>query len=449
MRDFLPEDVRKREYVIGVIKEVYERYGFEPLETPAAENIETLMGKYGEEGNQLIFKILKRGVHEGTGEADLALRYDLTVPLARVVAEYRDKLPKFFKRYQIQPVWRADRPARGRFREFYQCDVDVLGSRSMIVEAEICAAASEVLVKLGFSDFCVRLNHRKALTGILGVAGVALDNHDSALIALDKLDKIGTDGVKKEFAARGVNEVAGDRLLKFFSDLTSLEHAAEIVAEDKSRQASNKAVLGRIVEFVSDNELGAQGVAELQSILDYVGAMGLSDRIKIDPTLARGLSYYTGAIMEINVKDLAGSLGGGGRYDNLVGMFAGQDIPACGFSLGLERILVVMSEREMFPASVGTAPADVMVAIWNEDSIDESIKLAQELRAAGLRVDLYPEADKLGKQFKYASSVGVPFVAVIGEDERAKGQVALKDMRSGEQRTVARDEASQLIREAR
>ena len=447
MRDFLPEDVRKREYVIGVIKEVYERYGFEPLETPAAENIETLTGKYGEEGNQLIFKILKRGVHEGTGEADLALRYDLTVPLARVVAEYRDKLPKFFKRYQIQPVWRADRPARGRFREFYQCDVDVLGSRSMIVEAEICGAASEVLTKLGFTDFCVRLNHRKALTGILGVAGVPLEKHDSALIALDKLDKIGSDGVRKEFAERGVNEVAGDRLLKFFSDLASLEHAAEIVAEDQTQQALSKAVLGRIVEFVSDNEMGAQGVAELQSILDYVGAMGLADRVKIDPSLARGLSYYTGAIMEINVKDLAGSLGGGGRYDNLVGMFLGQDIPACGFSLGLERILVVMSERQMFPESVGTAPAEVMVAIWNEDSIAESIKLARELRAAGLRVDLYPEADKLGKQFKYASSVGVPFVAVIGDDERAKSEVALKDMRSGEQRSVARDGAAQWLRE--
>ena len=447
MRDFLPEDVRKREYVIGVIKEVYERYGFEPLETPAAENIETLTGKYGEEGNQLIFKILKRGVHEGTGEADLALRYDLTVPLARVVAEYRDKLPKFFKRYQIQPVWRADRPARGRYREFYQCDVDVLGSRSMIVEAEICGAASEVLTKLGFSDFCVRLNHRKALTGILGVAGVPLEKHDSALIALDKLDKIGSDGVRKEFVERGVNEVAGDRLLKFFSDLASLEHAAEIVAEEQSQQALSKAVLGRIVEFVADNEMGAQGVAELQSILDYVDVMGLADRVKIDPSLARGLSYYTGAIMEINVKDLAGSLGGGGRYDNLVGMFLGQDIPACGFSLGLERILVVMSERQMFPESVGTAPAEVMVAIWNEESIAESIKLAQELRAAGLRVDLYPEADKLGKQFKYASSVGVPFVAVIGEDERAQGQVALKDMRSGEQRGVAREEAAQWLKQ--
>jgi len=446
MRDFLPEEVRKREYVIGVVKEVYERYGFEPLETPAVENIETLTGKYGEEGNQLIFKILKRGVHEGSGEADLALRYDLTVPLARVVAEYRDKLPKFFKRYQIQPVWRADRPARGRFREFYQCDVDVLGSRSMVVEAEICAAASEVLTKLGFNDFCVRLNHRKALTGILAVAGVALDQHDDALIALDKLDKIGIDGVKNEFAARGVNKHAGDRLLTFFSGLSALERAAEIAADENAIPALNKAVLGRIVEFVGDNELGAKGVDELQSILDFASTSGLSNRVKIDPTLARGLSYYTGAIMEINVKDLAGSLGGGGRYDNLVGMFLGQDIPACGFSLGLERILVVMDERNMFPARVDSSPADVMIAIWSEESISDSIALAQELRSAGLRVDLYPGADKLGKQFKYASSLGVAFVAVIGDDERQKGQVALKNMRSGEQDAVMRADVTELVK---
>ena len=445
MRDFLPEDVRKREYVIGVIKDVYERYGFEPLETPAAENIETLMGKYGEEGNQLIFKILKRGVHEGTGEADLALRYDLTVPLARVVAEYRDKLPKFFKRYQIQPVWRADRPARGRFREFYQCDVDVLGSSSMVVEAEICAAASEVLTKLGFNDFCVRLNHRQALTGILGVAGVALEKHDDALISLDKLDKIGRDGVKNEFASRGIDYNVGERLLSFFFDLSSLERAAEIAAGENPVQALNKAVLGRIVEFVKDNELGAKGVDELQSILDFANAAGIANRIKIDPTLARGLSYYTGAIMEINVKDLAGSLGGGGRYDNLVGMFLGQDIPACGFSLGMERILVVMGEREMFPAQVDASPADVMVSIWNEESITDSIALAQELRVAGLRVDLYPEADKLGKQFKYASSLGVRFVAILGEEETAKGQVALKDMRTGDQRAVLRNELAEVI----
>jgi histidyl-tRNA synthetase len=449
MRDFLPEDVRRREYVIGVIKEVYERYGFEPLETPAVENIETLLGKYGDEGNQLIFKILKRGVHEATGEADLALRYDLTVPLARVVAEYRDKLPKFFKRYQIQPVWRADRPAHGRFREFYQCDVDILGSRSMLVETEICAAASEVLAKLGFNDFAIRINHRHALTGVLQAAGVAADKHDVALVALDKFDKIGREGVEKEFNARGIDEGVGNTLLNFFSELNSLDQAAEIVVSEdpaQKRKAMNLAIMGRLVEFVGDNELGARGVDQLRSIMRFAEAEGISSRIEIDPSLARGLSYYTGAIMEINVKDLAGSLGGGGRYDNLVGIFSGEDVPACGFSLGLERIIVVMTEREMFPPQLLSTPADVMVSIWNEESVADSIALAQELRSAGLRVDLYPEADKLGKQFKYASTRGIPFVAVVGDDERTRGEVAIKDMRSGEQKTVKRENVVDAVR---
>jgi histidyl-tRNA synthetase len=451
MRDFLPDDVRKRDYVIEVIKEVYQRYGFEPLETPAVENIETLTGKYGEEGNQLIFKILKRGVHESSGEADLALRYDLTVPLARVVAEYRDKLPKFFKRYQIQPVWRADRPARGRFREFYQCDVDVLGSRSIIVEAEICAAASEVLTKLGFHDFTIRINHRKVLTGVLGVAGLALDQHDSALVALDKLDKVGREGVQKEFAARGIDAASGERLLDFFSELAALAPAAEMVNGedlDRTSESLNRAVVGRIVEFVRDNEVGSSGVADLQSLLELSAASGIAKHLRIDPSLARGLSYYTGTIMEINVKDLAGSLGGGGRYDNLVGMFLGQDVAACGFSLGLERILVVMNEREMFPPDMKSSPADVMVSIWNEGATSESIQLAQTLRAAGLRVDLYPEVDKLGKQFKYASSRGVPFVVVVGDEERVKGEVAIKDMRSGEQQLVKRELLASRLAEA-
>ena len=287
MRDFLPADVRRRDYVIGVIKEVYERYGFEPLETPAVENIETLMGKYGEEGNQLIYKILKRGVHASTGEADLALRYDLTVPLARVVAEYRDQLPKFFKRYQIQPVWRADRPARGRFREFYQCDVDILGSRSMLVEAEICAAASGVLTKLGFNDFAIRINHRYALTGVLQGAGIAPEKHDAALISLDKLDKIGREGVEKEFNERGIGAAAADILLDFFGDLSLLGRAAEIAAgEDTSqkRSALNAATLGRLVEFVGDNEVGARGVDELRSIIEFAEAEGIGPRIDIDPT---------------------------------------------------------------------------------------------------------------------------------------------------------------------
>lgn len=451
MRDFLPADVRRREYVIGVIKDVYERYGFEPLETPAVENIETLLGKYGEEGNQLIFKILKRGEHEKTGEADLALRYDLTVPLARVVAQYQNELPKFFKRYQIQPVWRADRPARGRFREFYQCDVDILGSRSMLVEAEICGAASEVLAKLGFNDFAIRINHRYALTGVLQAAGVSPDKHDAALIALDKLDKIGRSGVEKEFAERSIETAAGASLLDFFTELTSLEHAAEVAAgEDpgQKRRALNTAILGRLVEFVGDNELGARGVDELRLIIGFADAEGIGSRIEIDPSLARGLSYYTGAIMEINVKDLPGSLGGGGRYDNLVGMFLGNDVPACGFSLGLERIIVVMTERNMFPEALVAAPADVMVSVWNETSLGESVALAHALRAEALRVDLYPEADKIGKQFKYASERGIPFVVVIGDEERTRGEVSVKDMRSGTQRSVKRTELAQVLRES-
>jgi histidyl-tRNA synthetase len=449
MRDFLPGDVRKREYVIGVIKQVYERYGFEPLETPAVENIETLMGKYGEEGNQLIFKILKRGEHEKTGEADLALRYDLTVPLARVVAQYQNELPKFFKRYQIQPVWRADRPARGRFREFYQCDVDVLGSRSMVVEAELIAAASDALVGLGFKDFTIRVNHRQVLTGILGQAGVETAKHGDALIALDKMEKVGPEGVARELKERGIVDESAVKLMRFFEGLVGAQHALDLVDLGEAANANaayNADVLGRLVEFIGGHEIGASGVDDLRQMLQFATASGVEQRIKLDPTLARGLAYYTGAIIEINVADLSGSLGGGGRYDNLVGMFLGKDVPACGFSLGLERIIVVMSEREMFPAALVSSPAEVMVTIWNEDSVSESIALANELRRKGLRVDLYPEADKMAKQFKYAASRGIGFVTIIGEDERAKNEVAIKDMRSGAQTSVGRAEVATQLR---
>jgi histidyl-tRNA synthetase len=451
MRDFLPTDVRKREYVINVIKQVYERYGFEPLETPAVENIETLMGKYGEEGNQLIFKILKRGEHEKSGEADLALRYDLTVPLARVVAQYQNELPRFFKRYQIQPVWRADRPARGRFREFYQCDVDVLGSRSMVVEAELIAAASDALVALGFKDFTVRVNHRQVLTGILDQAGVDASKHGDALVALDKMDKVGPEGVARELGERGIVDESAVKLMRFFEGLAGAQHALDLVdlgEAANARAAYNADVLGRLVEFIGAHEIGASGVDDLRQILQFAKANGVAERVKLDPTLARGLAYYTGAIIEINVADLAGSLGGGGRYDNLVGMFLGKDVPACGFSLGLERIIVVMNERGMFPAAIVSSPADVMVTIWNEESVGESIALANELRSKGLRVDVYPEADKLAKQFKYAASRGIRFVAIIGEDERSRGEVAIKDMKSGEQRNVKRNAAAETLRNA-
>src|SRR2546430_4978074 len=294
MRDFLPADVRKREYVIGIIKSVYERYGFEPLETPAVENIETLMGKYGEEGNQLIFKILKRGEHEKTGAADLALRYDLTVPLARVVAQYQNELPKFFKRYQIQPVWRADRPARGRFREFYQCDVDVLGSRSMIVEAELIGAASDALSALGFNDFTIRLNHRLVLTGILDQAGVQRDKHNDALIALDKMDKAGPEGVARELSNRRIVDASAVKLMRFFEGLAGAEHAVDLLDLNEvgaGRAAYNADVLGRLVEFIGSHETGASGVDELRQILKFTTGSTVDQRIKLDPTLARGLGY--------------------------------------------------------------------------------------------------------------------------------------------------------------
>src|SRR3989475_3953934 len=450
-RDFLPEEIRGREYVVRIVRDVYEQYGYEPLETPAFENIETLLGKYGDEGNKLIFKILKRGEYEASREADLALRYDLTAPLARVVAQYKSELPKFFKRYQIQPVWRADRPARGRFREFYQCDVDMLGSRSMVVEAELIAAARDALVALGFNDFVIRANHRQVLTGILDQAGVALEQHEDALVAFDKMDKTGPEGVARELNERGIVGEAAVKLMCFFEGLAGVKRAAgfaDLGEPGAEKAAFNADVLGRLVEFIGAHEIGASGVDDLRQVLQFAKASGVDRRIKLDPTLARGLAYYTGTIIEINVTDLAGSLGGGGRYDNLVGMFLGKDIPACGFSFGLERIIVVMSEREMFPKELVSSPADVMVTIWNEDSIGESIALATELRSKNLCVDLYPEPDKLAKQFKHASARGIPFVAIIGEDERLRGEVAIKEMKSGEQRTLDLHEVSDAIRSA-
>jgi histidyl-tRNA synthetase len=420
-RDFLPEDIRRREYVIGVVRSVYERYGFEPLETPAFENIETLLGKYGEEGNKLIFKILKRGEHESTGEADLALRYDLTVPLARVVAQYQNQLPKFFKRYQIQPVWRADRPAKGRFREFFQCDIDSIGSTSPVVEVEQLSAVSDILTTLGFADYTIQLNHRALLSAMLEAASVPAALHAEALVAIDKLDKIGREGVTKELVARGIDPASAEICLNALANESTFD------------------------TIVSGHEAAKGPRTEIDRILGLLAGTPAAGRVAFVPRLARGLSYYTGAIMEISVPDLAGSLGGGGRYDNLVGMFLGRDVPACGFSLGLERIIVVMTERGMFPASVVGGNADVMVTIWNDSSLADAVLLAGDLRNGGLRVDVYPEADKLGKQFKYASSRSVPFVAIAGDDEKANGTVSVKDMKTGEQQTLPRAAVAAFI----
>jgi histidyl-tRNA synthetase len=418
MRDFLPEDVRRRQYVIDIVRGVYERYGFEPLETPALENIETLTGKYGEEGDKLLYKVLRRGEGEASGQADLALRYDLTVPLARVVADNRAKLPKFFKRYQIQPVWRADRPQRGRFREFYQCDVDAIGSTSPVVEAEMIAAVSEVLQALGFRDFTVQLNHRMLLTAMLDAAGVAREQHGDALIAIDKLDKIGRDKVAEELVARGIDSAAAGVCLSAFEDLGTFE---------------------RLVSGTAEGRGASENIAAIRTLLDSSPAKG---HVAFTPRLARGLSYYTGAIMEIAVPDLAGSLGGGGRYDGLIGMFSGEQIPACGFSLGLERILVVMGERNMFPANLQSSGPDALVTIFDEPLVGESLRLAGELRAGGFRVEVYPDqlrgGKDLGKAFKYADARRARFVVVLGQDELTRGEVKIKNLATGQQQSLPR-----------
>jgi histidyl-tRNA synthetase len=429
-RDFLPADVRRREHVIGIVRDVYERYGFEPLETPAFENIETLLGKYGEEGNKLIFKILKRGEHEGSGEADLALRYDLTVPLARVVAQYQNDLPKFFKRYQIQPVWRADRPARGRFREFYQCDIDAIGSTSLVVEAELLSAVVEVMRSLGFDDFVVRLNHRRLLSAMLEQAGLPPAQHGDALISIDKLDKLDRDKVVLDMVARGIDSATAVKCLEAFV---------------RPKTAGNGELLQSLAASLSSHDEGARAVADVQALLTLLDGTPASPRIRLDLSLARGLSYYTGAIMEIAVEGI-GSLGGGGRYDNLVGMFLGRDVPACGFSLGLERIIVVMAERGMFPPATAQAVADVVVTFMDDDSRREALLLASELRALGRRVDVYPDASrKFDKALKYATGRSAKVMAIFGENERRENETSVRNLLTREQTTVKRPDTAAYI----
>ena len=460
MRDFLPDQVRKRNYVIGVIKEVYEKYGFEPLETPSIENLSTLTNKYGEEGDQLMYKILKRGEKlkkqlcredevKENDLADLALRYDLTVPLARVVANYKNELPRFFKRYQIQPVWRADRPAKGRYREFYQCDVDVMGSKSMLVETDLLTAVCEILEGLGFDDFEIRLNHRKFLDGVMEHMGLRDQSKTNSMVAIDKLDKIGFDGVKKELLDRGISAEKSEKLIHFlrFSKDFPRQIEEKIEATDKTllnrkNEAINKSWLDGSETYVKQSETGLSGLEDMKRVIELVDQNRSRNFLRFDPSLARGLSYYTGAIFEVVLTDgdFSGSIAGGGRYDGLIGMFGKEEIPAVGLSLGLERILYVMEERGMFPDDLKTNAADVLVTLWNEETAGESLKLASELRQKGLRVSLYPQADKLGKQFKYANQIDVKYVCVLGDDELEHNKVQLKDMETGDQQLVDRED---------
>lgn len=452
MRDFLPLDVLRRKYVIEVIERVYQSYGFEPLETPTMERLSTLLGKYGEEGDQLIFRVMKRGDKLAQALArdpsedsvgDAGLRYDLTVPLARVVAQHRNDLPRYFKRYQIQPVYRADRPARGRFREFFQCDVDIVGSTSRAVEAEVLAAGAQVLQELGFGStagngsrnngnsnaatnpFALRLNHRGILRGLMDTAGVPAQLEDSALVAIDKLDKIGVDNVRNELEARGIPAQAAAQLLQSMQD-----------APQNNTGEDNVAMFGWLGDLLEDSEHGAQGVADLKRVVEYCTGGPAAAHLRIDPYLARGLSYYTGPIFEVEFPGFAGSGGGGGRYDDLVGMFSGQTIPACGFSLGLERILLLMEEQGMFPKRLAGQP-QLLVTQFDDSTTAASFALAQRLRAAGWRVDLYPDPDRYGRQFKYADERGIRYALLISPREVEAGVVAVKDLSSGDQTDIA------------
>lgn len=442
-RDFLPLDVLRRNYVISVIERVYQSYGFEPLDTPVMERLDTLLGKYGEEGDQLIFRVAKRGAklartleNSPTEDsiADAGLRYDLTVPLARIVAEYRNELPRYFKRYHIAPVYRADRPAKGRYREFYQCDLDVIGSSSQVVEAEVLNAGAQVLQELGFrgtdaDGFWLRLNHRQVLRGLMDVAGVPAALETDALVAVDKLDKIGLDGVKAELLERGIAPTATDALLGLMADAPE-----ETVA-----------VLGWLVDVLEDSESGRAGLDDLRRVVALTAGGPAGGHIRIDPYLARGLSYYTGSIYELEFPTLSGSGAAGGRYDELIGMFSNRTVPACGFSLGLERILLIMEEREMFPRSLAGQP-QLLVTNFDPETLHECVALAHELRQAGLRVDLYPDVDRLGRQFKYAEDRQIPFALLLGSQELAEGSVTVKNLHTGEQTGVPRAELAAGLR---
>ena len=438
-RDLLPDASRRRQKIVSTVRDAFEAHGFDPLSTPAIENLSTLLGKYGDEGDQLIFKIMKRGAslaraiaaEGGATEGnlgDMGLRYDLTVPLARVAAQHQNELPRIFKRYQIQNVWRADRPAKGRFREFTQCDVDIVGTDSLVADAEVLGAAATALRALGFVDISFLTNHRDVLYGLIEVAGIDPALEGRALVAVDKLDKIGWDGVEKELGERGLSP----------SQVGALRALLDI-----DPGSSNAETLDKLESSLAGSKRGASGVAQLRELVALTAHGPAAGFLRISPSLARGLSYYTGPIFEVKSPQLAGSIAAGGRYDGLVGIFLGRRIPAVGFSLGLERLEVVLEALGLQPSIEDTAP-QVMVARFGDD-LAATMGLASFLREAGLRVDVFPDSARLGKQFKAAQQRGIRFVALMGPDELAEGLVSIKDLSSGEQQRVTREDAVAAI----
>ncbi len=434
-RDFSPSEVAKRNYIFNTIKGRFEVFGFQPIETPSFENSETLMGKYGDEGDRLIFKILNSGdfiskVDDVTYSSkrsssllskisDKALRYDLTVPFARYVVMHQNEIDFPFKRYQVQPVWRADRPQKGRFREFYQCDADVVGSDSLLQEIELIQLYDAVFSDLKLEGVTIKLNNRKILAGIAEVIGAKHLLIDFT-IALDKLDKIGEEGVRKEMLKKGISEQSIEKLAPLFhltgGSLVQLESLKLLLA---------------------DSEEGLKGVEELVFVVQTIEQLGLKTcKLSVDVTLARGLNYYTGAIMEVGAPEGVdmGSIGGGGRYDNLTGIFGMKDMSGVGISFGLDRIYLVLEELELFPEAIDQSIEVLCVNFGEEESI-AALKLVTQLRNSGVKADLYPSSAKMQKQMKYANSRNVPYVVLIGAQELAEGSFVVKDMHNGSQKT--------------
>jgi histidyl-tRNA synthetase len=439
-RDFSAEVVRKRSYIFDTIRNVFELYGFQPLETPAMENLETLMGKYGEEGDKLIFKILNNGLErpekhaqakadfdkvlEGKnikGFTERALRYDLTIPFARFVAMNHTQLAMPFKRYQMQPVWRADRPQKGRYREFYQCDADIVGSNALLNEVELANIYATVFQKLGI-EVEIRINSRKILTALAEICGGA-DQMINITVAIDKLDKIGIDKVKEELSQRGLNE----------SQVRTIEKYLSI-------NGSNEEKIAGLKQLTGDNENGNKGIEELNYLLQFCQLSTANYALDIDFTLARGLNYYTGIIFEVKANNVQmGSIGGGGRYDNLTGLFGVPGIPGVGISFGVDRIYDVMEELELFPGSVQTGTQVLFFNLGDAES-KTAYRLMQQLRNKGVAAELYHEQVKFDKQFKYADKRSIPFAVMIGTKELEDGSCNIKNLRTGEQQTLSQQE---------
>lgn len=434
-RDFSPQEVSKRNYIFEIVKKHFQTFGYLPIETPSFENSETLLGKYGDEGDRLIFKILNSGdfiskVDEATYSAkdsntlapkitEKALRYDLTVPFARYVVMHQNEIDFPFKRYQIQPVWRADRPQKGRFREFFQCDADVVGSNSLLQEVELVQLYDAVFSSLKLQGVTIKLNNRKILAGIAEVIG-AKELLIDFTVALDKLDKIGEEGVKKEMREKGITEAAINQAQPLFN-----------------LQGSNTAQLTQLETLLQNSEIGKKGITELRYIITTVSTLGLTAAtLAIDVTLARGLNYYTGAIFEVSAPEgiAMGSIGGGGRYDDLTSIFGLKDISGVGISFGLDRIYLVLEALDLFPKSLEKS-LDVLFLNFGDDEALAALQLATQLRKAGIKTDVYPSAAKIQKQFKYANNKNVPYVVLLGDKELAAQSFVVKDMQKGDQKT--------------